>query len=255
MKAITYFMALLIIVLITFFIQQYIDIYFISSRSMENTLIPGDKLLIYKFKRSYLPIRYYKLNKSNFLENDIIKHGQLLVFNLDKKDIFYVKRCIGLPYDTIKIINGIFYINSIKQPLPKFSKLAYNIWHNNKNYKIVSVDTSSVVSNNLSVSTKMHLTIDQKRCLENNPNIDSITIYNDSSFYAFEHYNFIVQNRKDNSLSTNYYFMIGDNQNNSIDSRQFGPVPEENIVGKVVFILFNYHNGKFRWDRFLKKIE
>ena len=52
-----------------------------------------------------------------------------------------------------------------------------------------------------------------------------------------------------------YYFMMGDNRQNSYDSRHFGSIPEENIIGKAVLVLFNYHNGKFRWDRFFKKIE
>lgn len=57
------------------------------------------------------------------------------------------------------------------------------------------------------------------------------------------------------TFKKNYYFMMGDNRHNSIDSREWGFVPEENIIGKATLVLFNYHNGKFRWDRFLKKIE
>lgn len=49
--------------------------------------------------------------------------------------------------------------------------------------------------------------------------------------------------------------MIGDNLSYSIDSRHFGPIPEKNIIGKAELVLFNYKNGKFRCDRFLKRIE
>lgn len=55
-------------------------------------------------------------------------------------------------------------------------------------------------------------------------------------------------------FSKNYYFMLGDNRQYSNDSRYFGPVPEDNIIGKAVFVLFNYREGKFLWNRCFKYI-
>ncbi len=55
--------------------------------------------------------------------------------------------------------------------------------------------------------------------------------------------------------SQSYYFMLGDNRLDSYDSRYWGFLPEENIIGKAVLVLYNYHDGNFNWSRFLKKIK
>lgn len=57
--------------------------------------------------------------------------------------------------------------------------------------------------------------------------------------YAFQH---------------DYYFMLGDNRNNSIDSRYWGFVPEENIVGKASLVLFSNDWEGFKWKRIFKSI-
>ena len=61
------------------------------------------------------------------------------------------------------------------------------------------------------------------------------------------------------TFSNNYYFMLGDNRHDSNDSRYWGFVPDANIIGKPVIVLFSfdpdeYGLKKFRWSRFLKKI-
>lgn len=61
-------------------------------------------------------------------------------------------------------------------------------------------------------------------------------------------------------IKMNYYWMMGDNRDNSADSREFGFVPEDHIVGKALFTWMSYDKdgsflSKIRWNRIFKKIE
>lgn len=56
------------------------------------------------------------------------------------------------------------------------------------------------------------------------------------------------------TFTKDYFFMIGDNRKNSVDSRYFGFMPEEAITGKVQCVLFSNYNGQFAWNRVLKRV-
>ncbi len=56
------------------------------------------------------------------------------------------------------------------------------------------------------------------------------------------------------TFKMNYYWMMGDNRHNSLDSRFWGFVPEDHVVGKASLIWFSYDNGP-RWSRIFQKIK
>jgi signal peptidase I len=56
------------------------------------------------------------------------------------------------------------------------------------------------------------------------------------------------------TFNMNYYWMMGDNRHNSLDSRYWGYVPEDHIVGKASLIWFSYGNNGIRWSRIFQKI-
>jgi signal peptidase I len=60
---------------------------------------------------------------------------------------------------------------------------------------------------------------------------------------------------KNYTFKQDYYFMMGDNRKGSMDSRVWGFVPEERIIGKVQCILWSNYQEEFQWGRFFKKVE
>jgi len=63
------------------------------------------------------------------------------------------------------------------------------------------------------------------------------------------------------TFKMNYYWMMGDNRHNSADSRYWGMVPEDHIVGKAVFVWFSMDknkslfDGKIRWNKLLRTVK
>lgn len=57
------------------------------------------------------------------------------------------------------------------------------------------------------------------------------------------------------TFQKNYYFMMGDNRKATSDSRVWGFLPEENVIGKVQYVLFSNFKNKFQWNRLLKGVD
>ncbi len=203
---------------------------------MCNTLFEGDFVIVY--------------NKNVIRKNDVV------VCFRDKQSRFYIKRCIALDNDYVRICGGNIFVNN-KDITPKFSKYLYKVYFNDSLKLVSSFQNMSdyCFESQKSVNDlAIYLTKNQTRLLNNKMFVDSIVplvdrmVNNASS-------NFIPDLSIADSNSSRKYFLLGDNLLKSIDSRIWGTIPKENIIGKATLVLFNYHNGKFRWDRFLKKIE
>ena len=162
----------------------------------------------------------YKIPLTNItlFENENPKRGDVVVFKYpEDQSINYIKRVIGLPGDKILYKNKRLYINDSEYPLIK-------VEHSFDPIEIA--DGHVFIENNLQ---KEYMILNQS----NQP-------------FNFEYY-----------VPNGTYFVLGDNRDNSNDSRFWGPVPEENLVGKAFYIWMFWNSDSYYsfFDRVGTKIE
>jgi signal peptidase I len=192
----------------------------IPSGSMIPTLLINDLILVNKFHYGVrLPVINLKI-----LDNNSPQRGDVMVFRYPPKpSLDYIKRVVGTPGDEVAYLNKVLTVNGKpwpKTPLPDF------------------FDSDSMRYS--------------KQFTEANGNKD-YRLLNDDDRPAFvpgaEDFPFKENCRYSNQgvvckVPEGHYFMMGDNRDNSLDSRFWGFVPEKNIVGKAFFVWMNFGNLK-----------
>ena len=401
------------VILATIVHNYFIQPYIIPTGSLEKSLLIGDFLFVSKFHygarapmtaisapmvhdtipglkiRSYLKYPQYPYLRLPRLQK--IRRNDIVVFSwpadtvrqffvrekrvdkpIDKKSN-YVKRCVGVPGDTLEIIDGFVHTNGIKNVLPERARVQYTfhayakkgvssrklLSHGfedfNRTYKIDNITENSYqkiiphiigrmgntienfkvvtpskglpadiifeeglrVSEILELKKEMSLTLEEASILRKISGIDSVNqsinmikVSNETFFpnkitFNWNEDNFgpivipkkgmkVELNRKNISLykkiiseyegnkleinpsqikvnninaeqytfKKDYYWMMGDNRHKSEDSRFWGFVPDDHIVGKPIFIWFSIKgindglkNWKIRWDRVFTTVD
>ncbi len=189
----------------------------IPSGSMIPTLLVGDFILVNKFAYGVrLPVIHTKI-----LATGEPKRGDVVVFRYpEDPSVDYIKRVVGLPGDHIAYHDKVLYINGKRQPQQRVGTYI------GKGAEISSSGSELKIENLDGVKHQILL----------RPGMHS--------------------REGETVVPPGYYFMMGDNRDNSRDSRYFGPVPEGNLVGKAFMIWMNWDSdrGGIGWDRIGKRI-
>ena len=256
----------------------------VPTGSMEPTLIPGDRILVNKWLMGARIFDVWESAAGKRVEIsrlpglEEIERNDVIVFNFPHRhrwdsigmDImaYYVKRCVALPGDTFEIRKGYNKVrgyegvlgneegqqilshllsedNPSKEKLlqgafPDDGRVGWNIGEFGPLYIPKEGSKVDMTVENALVYRKA---IEWERKKKLRIQGDSVLL-GDS---LIREYTFLK----------NYYFTAGDNVLSSQDSRYWGLLPEEYIVGKAtrIFRSVNKYTGKERWKRFLKKIE
>lgn len=250
---------------------------------MEPTIQKGDYIIVNKLipgarvYRNLFNIRKNgKVATIRFKGIRTVERNDVLVFNypysgLEKIDmnlsLYCVKRCVAVPGDTFYIDNGIYKVknapNEVLGCLSHQKMLASksrddfdnNTWccllddanlnnRNIKNFAPIYIpkkgDELEIDSANYQLYKKI-ITYEADKPIENR---NSVIMLGDSVIHNY-------------TFNLNYYFMAGDYIFNSLDSRYWGLLPEDHIIGKAALIWKskNVDTGEIRWDRVLRRIK
>lgn len=334
--------ALVIVLMLRLFV---VEAFTIPTSSMEKTMQVGDFIMVskvhYGARFPITPLSFpFSHQKIPFTENTPayskkiqfpyfrlpgftkIKRNDIIVFNYPlENDIpidhrtHFVKRCVGLPGDTLKVSEKFIIVNNDTLIQPEFAEYNYHVKTDTAGlspelFDELEIYDGGAVSNKgdyrVALSKEMAEKLKQKEHIidvieitEKKENYyDYLFPYSDSikwntDFYGpiyipkigdniklniqnlpfyrkiisdFEHNNLEIINdsifinnqfAENYTIQKNYFFVMGDNRHYSSDSRFWGFVPEDHIVGKAWFILFSVNKNKsglskIRWKRFFK---
>ncbi len=268
---------ILITILVAFFLRTFVvEAYRIPTGSMENTLLVGDFILVNKLlygstTPKSIPFTNISVPHVKLPRLAAPARGDVIVFEFPgerdeihpRRVVNYVKRCVAVPGDTIEIVDKVFYVNGQRFPNPagvQFDtpltppKQAPNerifpprSGYNEDNYGPILVPAKGSV-----------LTLSRE-------NVQRWKTFIEREGHAVEHEDggkILVDGLESDSYTVerDYYFVVGDNRDNSLDSRFWGFLPEENIVGQATLIYWSWNQdiaflnlldkiGSIRWER------
>ncbi|MDA9818478.1 signal peptidase I [Flavobacteriaceae bacterium] len=204
--------------------------FYVPSGSMKPNLLIGDYMMVSKYSYGYgkysFPFGKIFSTREKYAKN--IKRGDVAVFKpLSSPKNFYVKRVIGLPGDDIEFIDGIIFVNNI----PMKQNIIGDFFDKDTKTSLIKLSEEISKDKSILILNEKHETVQDN------------TI------------NFKVPEKS--------YFVVGDNRDNSDDSRvNVGFVPEENFIGRAVIILFSIDKSQgfnlfkiIRFDRLFSLID
>lgn len=254
-----------IFILVAFFVSaSLIQASLIPTGSMETTIKVGDFLLVNRLAYDFytprnIPHTNVKLPYFEIALNDGPELGDIVVFEFPgydgsleyEKYESWVKRCVGTPGDTVLIRDRILFVNNREFKIP--SHIHY------ENLNSLPLGSGTYSSNP---------TFPQNAKWTNEDNFGEIVVpkkgdivkLNSENYYLYE----TLINRELGSkalslqngevfldcktiekytIQKDYYFMVGDNRNDSLDSRYWGFVPRDRVLGTPFFVFFSWDSS------------
>jgi signal peptidase I len=210
------------VILVVFLLRSFLfEPFKIPSGSMIPTLLVGDLILVSKY---HYGIRLPVLN-TKIISNHEPQAGDVMVFRypVDPR-IDYIKRVVGVPGDEVAYLNQQLTVNG--KPVPAKPDGEY--------YEDDRMRYLPRASEQLG-SVQHRILVDSKYTPDYGPFPKSFP-HSDACRYGAEG---VVC-----KVPPGHYFMMGDNRDNSMDSRFWGFVPDQNIVGRAFFVWMNFGNLK-----------
>ncbi len=211
------------VIIVVFVLRSFLfEPFKIPSGSMIPTLMINDLILVNKFHYGVrLPVIFTKV-----IDNHSPERGDVMVFRYPPQpSLDYIKRVVGLPGDEVAYLNKKLTING--QPLQKKALSEF--------FDEDSLRYTKQFEESTAKGDRKYRILNE----DDRPSFIQATSdfpFRDNCRYSSEG---VVC-----KVPAGHYFMMGDNRDNSLDSRYWGFVPEKNIVGKAFFVWMNFGNLK-----------
>ena len=201
------------IILVVLLVRSFIvEPFRIPSGSMMPTLLVGDFILVNKFAYGIrLPVINMKV-----IDIGTPQRGDVIVFRYpENPSVDYIKRVVGVPGDHIAYRDKVLYINGVRQD-------------------------QKIISTYVGKGAGAMMTGASLRREDLSKVVHKILVLSDSYDRDF-----------DFTVPAGQYFVMGDNRDNSRDSRYWGTVPDANLVGKAFFVWMNWDSADdaIGWSR------
>ena len=254
----------------------------IPSGSMEPAVLAGDRIIVTKLipgPRVFQSLRQIRVDgkvmTKHFKGVRQVRRNDVMVFNFpytggwDRVDmdlnVLYLKRCVALPGDTFSIENGIYRVKNCTDPIgcsfrqqeltqrmkDDFTEAVWkcfpfdtvNYRWNIKDFGPLYVPASGATIVPDTLNQLLYKTLIEYETGKTISVRDGSVFLNDDRIDSY-------------TFRLNYYFMAGDYIYDSCDSRYWGLLPEDCIIGKAILVWrsTNLQNGKVRWNRVWKRI-
>lgn len=258
----SYLLLLVITFVLALFIRGFfLEAYKIPTGSMENTLLPGDFILVNKTAYAIstprsIPIFNIKLPTARLISFNRPKRNDIIVFKFpgNKNELRsvngenYVKRIVGEPGDLLQIIDKKIYINGRRVPNPPNALIDFRdirmegiagkgIFPPGKNWNKDNYGPVLIPYKGLTIDLnpknirEWEIIIDRELGKKTISVEGTVITINDKPVRSYK-------------FKKNYYFVLGDNRDNSLDSRYWGFVPDDMIIGEAFLIYWSIDINK-----------
>jgi len=228
--------------------------FLVPTGSMENEVMTGDLLFVNKFiyggtSPRNIPFTNVRLPWFRIPGFREVERGDVIVFvfpgyrdEVAPEDFtFYLKRCVALPGDTVRVANRVLYINGVPSPLPrnmKFSSRASygqmvedrifpkGMQWNEENYGPVVIPKKGMV---------VHLNRENIQAWDTFIRREGHTVSVNQGSIAID-----GKDVAEYTVQRDYLFGMGDHRDNSLDSRYWGFIPKENLVGTPLIVYWSW---------------
>ncbi len=191
------------------------DWYEVPTGSMKPTIIEGDRIFVNKLAYT-LRVPFTLIPITSW---DTPKHNDIVVFDSPVEAQRLIKRVVGLPGDKIEIINNLLYVNDVAAQYHSTDQTpVLKYWEDSHDKPELLAETFDGKQHNITILPQRN-----SRARNFGPYV----------------------------VPAQHYFMMGDNRDNSADSRYIGPVNQKYILGRANTVILSFRHG----ERFLQSLQ